>query len=165
MTWPDPLVIAAIATGVVTVIGSVVGGAITILKAIHDLKSTTAQKFDEQTIQVEAAKNHAENADNHAKTAANQVSDTHQKLQEINAKTSETLKNTDGNLSKLQNELERRSAREEVLERMVSELTTVISASRAASAQTSIPVGRRSTDPPISVKVIEDALRKEKETP
>ena len=157
VTWPDPTVIAAIATAVVMVIGSIVGGAVTILKAIKDLKSTTSEKLDAQTLQVHEARVHAESAA--IGTASNET-----KLAEIQTTAEKTAAQTDGQMSRIHTDLTRALAEKDVLQRMLSETTTLLAAANASksatvttgtSHQAVTTGGRREGDKPVAVTIIE----------
>lgn len=136
--WRDPTLITAYTGALVLIIGAIGAAVVKVVSVLRQVENTT--KVEHETTRDKV-----------------QVQD--KKLDDIQATTAEALDNTNGNVSKLQDELTRRSAREEVLERMVSELTTVLSAQRAVPPPlaNALP-GRRASDPPITVRVVETAL-------
>lgn len=144
--WRDPTLITAYTGALVLIIGAIGAAVVKVVSVLRQVENTTKVEHE---------------------TTRDKVQVQEEKLTDIQENTSEALNNTNGNLSKLQDELARRSAREEVLERMVSELTTVLSAQRSApSPLASALPGRRASDPPISVRVVETALAdKDKKEP
>lgn len=141
----DPAVITAYATGVVIIIGALATATVKVVSVFR-------QEGHNTRVVVDAARSHAVSAATAVTTA---VTGAQEQLKQIDEKTSAALENTNGNLSNVQQELARRTAREEVLERMVSELTTVLSAQRSGGAPMMPALHTRATDAPVKVAIVE----------
>lgn len=117
--WGNPLVVTGLSAFVLSIIGSITGSVLQIIAAARG-------KRIEDKVDIAAV---------NAKDAKTKTEEAQQQLTTIHEKTTETLENTNGNLSKLQEQLERarlREAsaqeRETMLKSLVSELTTVLAA-------------------------------------
>lgn len=145
MTWPDPVTIAALAAATIAII-----------REIRSSKTETVKKLDEQTIQVEAAKTHAEDA---AKVSKGND----EKLTDIKITAEKTASQTDGQLSNLRTDLAKALAEKDTYQHMLSETTTLLAAAQAAiasskgigTAPTMMTGGRRQSDKPVAVKIVE----------
>lgn len=84
------------------------------------------------------------------------IEEMHKETIEVSAKADETLNNTNGHLSELRTELRLLQERNEKQQEMINQLSTILSAQRAAGGPTGgMQIGSRTSDAPLKVQVVD----------
>ena len=150
MDWSNPAAVA----GIVTAISAASAAIISIINTWYSVKIN--RKANDAVVASDAAKNVASEAKDQITKNQEQIQQMHEETREVSKKTDQTLHNTNGNLEQLRDQLQRMEERNANQQEMINQLTTILSAQRAAGGPTGgVSIGSRVTDAPLKVTVVE----------